>query len=136
MTDLSYPTYQKYKEKQKYAYARGVKLHTADGKEIGEAIGTYLSIGQPDRVIITRLFVRPEYRRQGYGRQLVGWLRQLAIEVGANYLQNDTFDRIVYEQPRYPGQVCDDESIRKVYEKLGFYASEKRTRGYRMRMDV
>ena len=137
MNEIKYtnPTYQTYLEDGKYAYQRGIKLHTDDGDEIGEACGSYLSFGQPDRVVITKLYIKPEYRRQGYGRQLVSYLDQIAREVGANWIQNNTFDRCVFEH-HLAAQVFDEDYICKIYEKLGFYVLAKKPYGYLMRRDV
>jgi death-on-curing protein len=49
-----------------------------------ERIGWTFAVVRDGYLDVEELFVRPQYRRQGYGRQLAGLLRELSWHVGRN----------------------------------------------------
>ena len=89
-------------------------LAEADGTAIGLAI---LSRHSPEAAEVTLLAVRPEWHRQGVGRQLVELAERVLVEEGVEYLQVKTLSA----RHPYPGYA----STRAFYGACGFAVLEE-----------
>lgn len=61
-----------------------------------QLVGVLVLILEPDNMLIYSVAVQPEYQKQGFGRRLLAWAEQQAIEHGYRSIRLYTHERFVW----------------------------------------